>query len=666
MSKGRIAASVAGFAALAASITTAALVTSSSDPAGAAELEQFASCAELGQWSSQTMGAAEATVTRTDDGDEAMAAGDAAAIPSPAGAAEQSSVALADTAEGTGGTNTVVAGVDEIDVMDRVGDTHIVVARNGALALIDLTNRAVVDQMAGMPFDARVSVDGETIWVVGSALNPEGPASGSVVHRLTVSGDDLIEGEQWTTPGWVLDARRTGDRLHLVAVDYPQAAGGIAFDGGPVPCDQVWRPVDPATSPAATLVATFDASGPLEPTAVAEIVGAGSNILVTQDAVFVATETYGGGPASGEVAGEVSTGLHRFDLATLAPTGSGRVPGTLAGPFALDEFDSTLRVATSLQLFGRPVPLDGVVSSDDAIAPPEPAPEDGPEALGEVFVLDTDGDLDLLGRTGRFGHDGETIQGVRFVGETAYVVTFLNTDPFWVIDLADPAAPAIAGELEIPGFSAYLHPLDETLVVGFGPDGAGRVAARLFDVSDPAAPAVVDEIGLGDDSPVAWDHKAFVALDGGAFAVPFNDFPDYVAQRCAPAPVPLPVPLPEPLPTEPGIGDGSGGGGSGGAGGGGVDSQPSPLLPPEGEICEPVATGGAAGVVVLTTQGGDLVTVERPEIATDGAYSAERAILTPDGAWLLLAWDRLLATDGGDPIPLPSDPSAGGGPVVIE
>jgi hypothetical protein len=135
-------------------------------------------------------------------------------------------------------------------------------------------------------------------------------------------------------------------------------------------------------------------------------------------------------------------------------------------------------------------------------------------------VLDTEGDLDVVGSTPWFGHPGERLEGIRFDGDTAYAVTFLQTDPFYVLDLSDPVAPKVAGEVQLPGFSAYLHPVGGGRVVGFGPGASGRVEAKLFDVSNPAAPKVVDELVLGDESPVVSDHHAFVDLGDGRFAVP--------------------------------------------------------------------------------------------------------------------------------------------------
>lgn len=615
----------AGFVALVGGVIIASLAVVSPHPASADDLVRFSSCAAISDW---TASSSQTNAGLLPEQDEATSS--RAAVPGPAADGEASEpTADSSAATGVGGTNTVVAGVDEIDVTDRAGDDRLVVARNGALALVDLRSRTVIAELMGIPSDARVSVDGDLVWVVGSKSD----GAGTTVRRVTLAGDELLDGEEWSTPGYVLDARRTGDAIHLVAVDHPVGPGTIPFDGGPVPCDEVWRPSELVTDQSATLVVTLPARGPLEPTAATEIVGAGSNILVTAEAVYVATQTWGTDRAS--------TGLHRFELATLAPTGSGSVPGALAGPFAINEQDDHLRVATSLASFGGPLPLGAEIDPGSAVASdtrsdaPQPAM---PDKLAEVFVLDTDGDLDVVGRTGGFGHVGETVQGVRFVGDTAYVVTFMNTDPFWVIDLSDPTAPAVAGELEIPGFSAYLHPVDGDMVVGFGPDGTGKVAARLFDVSDPTAPEVVDELTLGDDSPVVWDHHAYVALDDGRFAVPVNDWPTAAQERCSTS---LPVPEDEP--------SGPGGGGS----------APFSGLPSKSP-CVADVRGGSAGVAVLSARGEVLTAVDRPLVDSDGSTTAERAILTPDGAWLLLSWDRLVPTDGEEPIPLPADPSMTG------
>jgi uncharacterized secreted protein with C-terminal beta-propeller domain len=98
------------------------------------------------------------------------------------------------------------------------------------------------------------------------------------------------------------------------------------------------------------------------------------------------------------------------------------------------------------------------------------------------------------------------------------VTTFRRIDPLYVIDLSDPTQPTKAGELKIPGYSAYLHPLGRHQVLGIGPDGddSGRLRGTkmsLFDTSDPTNPKRVSEIGIGSDSEVDVDHHAFMWWD---------------------------------------------------------------------------------------------------------------------------------------------------------
>jgi uncharacterized secreted protein with C-terminal beta-propeller domain len=110
---------------------------------------------------------------------------------------------------------------------------------------------------------------------------------------------------------------------------------------------------------------------------------------------------------------------------------------------------------------------------------------------------------------------GERIFAVRYLGDLAAVVTFRQVDPLYLVDLSNPAAPRVTGELKIPGVSRYLHPLGEDHLLGVGQDGTddGRltgVQISLFDISDRAAPTRVDSLEFGPGhSPVEFDHKAF-------------------------------------------------------------------------------------------------------------------------------------------------------------
>jgi inhibitor of cysteine peptidase len=117
---------------------------------------------------------------------------------------------------------------------------------------------------------------------------------------------------------------------------------------------------------------------------------------------------------------------------------------------------------------------------------------------------------------------GERIYSVRYRGKTAYVVTFRQVDPLFVIDLSDPKRPTVKGELKIPGFSEYLHPIDDNTLVGLGMNTTttkyGGVVQdgmklSLFDVSDPVAPRETASLllgNMGSYSEAIDNHRAFL------------------------------------------------------------------------------------------------------------------------------------------------------------
>jgi len=165
--------------------------------------------------------------------------------------------------------------------------------------------------------------------------------------------------------------------------------------------------------------------------------------------------------------------------------------------FAMDEWYGYLRVATTK---GRV---------------PDPHVESAISILAET-------PSGALTRVGAISHiaPGEDIRAVRFDGERGYVVTFKKTDPLYVFDLADPHQPRELGELQIPGFSTYMHLLDDThlLTIGYNANDEGSFAwfdgvlLQIFDVSNPASPQLAQKylIGTrGSSSEALTDHLAF-------------------------------------------------------------------------------------------------------------------------------------------------------------
>ncbi|MEV4069518.1 beta-propeller domain-containing protein [Nonomuraea fuscirosea] len=187
------------------------------------------------------------------------------------------------------------------------------------------------------------------------------------------------------------------------------------------------------------------------------------------------------------------TEVHRFDItAPGAPVyvASGKVPGRLLNQYSLSEHDGHLRIATTRD------------------------PGDGEGSSSAVYVLKAD-TMAKVGEVGGLGK-GERIYSVRFIGPIGYCVTFRQVDPLYTLDLRDPAAPKVTGELKITGYSAYLHPGAEGRLIGIGQEAGekGRTLGTqvsLFDVSDPTGPRRLSRLFQKDSgSGAEWDPHAFL------------------------------------------------------------------------------------------------------------------------------------------------------------
>jgi uncharacterized secreted protein with C-terminal beta-propeller domain len=155
----------------------------------------------------------------------------------------------------------------------------------------------------------------------------------------------------------------------------------------------------------------------------------------------------------------------------------------------------------------------------------------GPGGESQSFLTtlrERDGALVQAGRIGDLGR-GERVYAVRFVGDVGYVVTFKQIDPLYTLDLANPERPRVLGQLKIAGYSAYLHPIGEDLLLGIGQDAneQGRplgTQLSLFDVSDLRHPKRLQQASLGQGwSEAESDHHAFLFWPRtGLVVVPFQ------------------------------------------------------------------------------------------------------------------------------------------------
>ena len=436
------------------------------------------------------------------------------------------------------GTNNQVAGVEEADIVKTDG-RFVYAVLDGELLVIDadpasltvLSRTPIAGHATGLFLgDGTVTVvsnewtwrdpvqpDDGVVESFASSMSIVTPAESSTMlvdrrwnstSQVVVNVFDVADPaapalvERTEIDGSLLAARAIGGSVYLVVENGDALHAAVA--GGPLPeflaAASVYVSAGGADGGLVTVarLSTTDARPGIDDVAV--MVGMGSTVYASADAVYVAGSSWWGGTGP-------ATTLTAFSLGDrIEHLASGSVPGFVPDQFAMDEAaDGTFRIATQTGWWGR-------------------------SASSAVHVLSRQGrDLVTLGSVTGIA-PGEDLKSVRFIDDQAFVVTFEQVDPLFVIDLADPRNPRITGELKIPGFSSYLHPMEEGRLFGIGQgDSWNTGKLSLFDVSDPAAPAEVDAVTLGGSdgwasSEAAWDHHAFSWFaTHGLLAVPVTE-----------------------------------------------------------------------------------------------------------------------------------------------
>ena len=364
-----------------------------------------------------------------------------------------------------------------------------------------------VSRPQALPRPERLLIDGR---LVGSRLIGR-TLFLVAVHTPSLAFDNL--------PPTATDAQR---KAALDALTMADLMPRISVNGGAsqplVGSDECWlQPANPSTQVAVTSLTTIDLGAPGYPRSSRCFVGGTEALYMSPQAIYLATtrsevQTLQGRPF---FAPEMRTDIHKFDVAggSIGYRGSGSVNGSLGWdrertPYRMSEHDGDLRV---ISFTGS----TGWVSAADAgsVAP-------SPATLTVLRERSSDASLQAVAtlpnarRPEPIGKAGEQVYAVRFLGPQAYVVTFRRTDPLYVLDLSDPTDPKRAGELQVPGFSDWLFPIDGGLLFGVGKDAGadGRVQGvkvALFDVRDAANPRLLDSIAYGaPGSSSALDYSA--------------------------------------------------------------------------------------------------------------------------------------------------------------
>ena len=467
------------------------------------------------------------------------------------------------------GTNIQELGVDEPDIVKTDG-RRIIALSEQTLFIIDITGADPVLVGSVTVRDVAIRdlfLSGDRVFALGSSFGggyntrgiapPDGyyQTATSVVVEIDISSGDPEIARTLEFDGNYVSARLVGDTARVVLNSQPtgfvwafpeggglkaereaedknreiiknstienwvpyfvltNADGDVLDEGVMVDCDRARHPAEFGGLDMLTVL-SIDTSRGLRVADATGVLATGHTVYASTDNLYVATQrwfdwqVFQEDPENADFDG-VSTQIHQFDITDPDRTeyvASGSITGFLLNQFAMSEHDGRLRVASTTEPDWR---RWGDFEQESMITILEPQE-------GELVAV---GIVDGLGK-------GERIFSVRFIDDTAYVVTFRQTDPLYTVDLSDPTEPRVLGELKILGYSAYLHPLGNDLLLGVGQDAdeQGRIEGTqvsIFDVSDLANPVRISKLTLAknSNSTVEYDHRAFLYWEPADLAV---------------------------------------------------------------------------------------------------------------------------------------------------
>ena len=440
-------------------------------------------------------------------------------------------------------TNVQVEGVDEADIVKNDGK-YIYLAKGNTVRIVDAYLPAGMKEVANIDFnqDALYSgffprdmfVTGNRLVVIGQATNYyyakplEATADSKLFappyYNQEQSKIFVYDITDHSAPkklrevafdGYYFTSRRIGNQVYLVLNANPnywnwdKVKTGKDFLPTLKDGEKVAEPMVDCTGihyfpgyevPQYMITASVDISTPTAPIKRNVFLGSSDNVYASQTDLFV-VGTYNDYNYFTDwdwSKDETKSHVFRFALkdGNIDFIARGEVPGRSLNQFSMDQHNNTFRIATT----------KGNVWSDTD------------RSSNNVYVLDAG--MKQIGKLENLA-PGEQLHSTRFMGDRLYMVTFEQVDPLFVIDLSNPKAPKVLGSLKIPGYSEYLHPYDETHILGFGQETeavkdnvvVSGFKMSLFDVSDVANPKQMDSVVLGDSgtySELLYNHKALL------------------------------------------------------------------------------------------------------------------------------------------------------------
>ncbi len=533
-----------------------------------AGLQKFASCSEMRKYMEDNSYNRGPDVYYLDTVKESAPNADQATtvVPSTTGASVPGGAEMG-AAKGVehSETNVQVEGVDEADIVKNDGQ-YVYTLKGNTVRIVNAYPPSTMKELTKVTFaddnfyPSEMYVDENRLVVVGNSYNGnvflEGKNGGTFISdAVTLSGSltkiyifDIADKtkvkqiRELSFEGNYNSSRKIGNNVYLVSNQYmyylPWGNGENPKNEGIVPyyADSKDGKIKPVTGCSDVyvvpghnninyaIVAGIPIDDATKSISKQVIMGSSQNIYASTDNLYLAEPRYSYHGWWLDSVSDEQTYIYKFALSgsLVKYQGSGTVDGTVLNQFSMDESGGYFRIATT----------KGDMWSENN------------KAQNNVYVLDND--MNTVGALTGLAK-GERIYSTRFAGNRLYMVTFKNTDPLFVINLADPKSPRIIGKLKIPGYSDYLHPYDENHLIGFGKEAVNSengqgwggdnfawyqgMKVAMFDVSDVENPKEMFKTTIGDrgtTSPLLYDHKALLFdKDKGilAFPVSFYEIP---------------------------------------------------------------------------------------------------------------------------------------------
>ena len=403
-------------------------------------------------------------------------------------------------------TNVREAGVDEGDVVKTDGSYLYILKSSGSVRIVDIRETKMKEVAEIQPEKLNESIedlylDGDRLMLVTTGYESsmeEAESDMYTVNRyqytaLTVY--DITEREhpemtgRITQEGDYLQSRKNGDYVYLLT-QYSPSLGDSFEDSSVMPLvneqklaiSDVYLP-DQTSQPDYLVASGINIQDPENVISSKAIVSGAADFYMSSDNLFICNNNWNDGKSSTEILrfacedGEITAGAMC------------ELPGFLNDTFSLDEYQGYLRVLLT---------------------------EDSNGESNSLYILDAD--MQVTGAI-RDLADGETIRSARFMGTMAYFVTFRQTDPLFCADLSDPDNPQILSELKLTGFSSYLHPYGDHLLLGVGYEAEEETGSQtgvklsMFDISDPSQVEELDKYVIKGASylPSDYNYKAILA-----------------------------------------------------------------------------------------------------------------------------------------------------------